>query len=68
MDRDCNKCIHHTTGTCSAFNCEFATADDVRNKAIDDFVKAVEDAELVFVDGMFKLEELAEQLKAGDNS
>lgn len=68
MNRDCNKCIHHTTGTCSNFNCEFATADDVRNKAIDDFVKAVEDAELVFVDGMFKLEELAEQLKAGDNS
>lgn len=68
MDRDCNKCIHHTAGTCSTFNCEFATADDVRNKAIDDFVKAVEDAELVFVDDMSKLEELAEQLKAGDNS
>ena len=34
MDRDCNNCIHHMTGSCSKFNCDFVTVDDVRNKAI----------------------------------
>lgn len=31
MDRDCNKCIHHTSGSCSAWECTGTkTVDDVR--------------------------------------
>ena len=68
MDRDCKNCVYHSSGSCSQWDCNFTTTNDVRNKAIDNFTKAVEDAGLIFVDDMFKLEELAEQLKAGDNS
>lgn len=65
MDRDCNKCVHHTAGTCSTFNCEFATADDVRNKAIDDFVNLFK-SKTTMENNL--VEEIAEQLKAGGDS
>ena len=74
MDRDCNNCIHHMTGSCSKFNCDFVTVSDVRNKAIDDFAKAITarltDAiypeDVVSMTNLIK--EIAEKLKAGDNS
>ena len=29
MDRNCDKCIHHTTGSCSKWTCEFKSVADV---------------------------------------
>lgn len=43
--RDCNKCIHHTSGSCSSFDCKMQTVEDVakeaREKAITEFVAKV---------------------------
>ena len=41
MDRDCNNCIHHTSGACSSWDCEMMTVEDYRNKAIDEFAEKV---------------------------
>ena len=41
MNRDCKKCIYHTSGMCSKWECEMTTLEDYRNKAIDEFVKKV---------------------------
>ena len=70
MNRDCKNCVHHSSGSCSRWNCEFATVDDVRNKAIDDFVKAIDEAdrEDCLVDDMLRIEQIAEQLKTGGNA
>lgn len=41
MDRECNKCIHHTSGMCSSWDCKMQTVDDVkkeaREKVIEEF-------------------------------
>ena len=45
MDRECNKCIHHTSGMCSSWDCKMQTVEDLkretREKAIDDFVETL---------------------------
>ena len=65
MDRDCDKCVYHTAGSCSKFDCEFTTVADIRNKAIDDFEEAIdkEDREEPLVLDMCTIEEIAERLK-----
>lgn len=70
MNRDCKNCVYHSSGSCSKWDCEFTTVDDVRNKAIDDFVEAIdkEDREEPLILDMYTIKEIAEQLKAGDNS
>lgn len=74
MDRDCNNCIHHMTGSCSKFNCDFVTVDDVRNKAIDEFAKAIISrlTDAIYPEDVASMtnliKEIAEQLKAGGNS
>lgn len=39
MDRDCDKCVYHTSGSCSKWECDFTTISDIRNKTIDDFIE-----------------------------
>lgn len=39
--RDCNKCIHHISGSCSAWECEMQTLEDYRNKVIDEFAERI---------------------------
>lgn len=41
MDRDCNKCINHTSGMCSSWDCKMQTVDDVKNEAVKEYVEAV---------------------------
>ncbi len=45
MDRECNKCIHHTGGSCSSFECNMQTLEErdkeVRGKAIEEFAEAL---------------------------
>lgn len=71
MDRDCKNCVYHSSGSCSQWDCNFTTTNDVRNKAVDDFVKVVKKHdwnirnrnENEFIYGA--IDEIAEQLKAG---
>lgn len=37
--RDCNKCIHHISGSCSAWDCEMQTLEEYRNEVIDEFAE-----------------------------
>lgn len=74
MNRDCKNCVYHSSGSCSQWDCNFTTTNDVRNKAIDDFVKVVKKHnwnirnrnENEFIYGA--IDEIAEQLKAGGNT
>lgn len=65
MNRDCKNCVYHSSGSCSKWACEFTTVDDVRNKAIDDFVNLFK-SKTTMENNL--VEEIAEQLKAGGNA
>lgn len=43
--RDCNKCIHHISGSCSAWKCDMQTLEDYRNKVIDEFAERLKSDE-----------------------
>lgn len=40
-ERNCDKCIHHTIGNCDSWDCKMQTVDDVKNEAVNEYVKAV---------------------------
>lgn len=67
--RDCNKCIHHISGSCSAWECEMQTLEDYRNKVIDEFAERLHlkiTAEIDdCADELEWIEEIAERMKAG---
>lgn len=77
MDRNCNKCIHHTSGLCSKWDCEMTTLEDYRDKVIDEFAERIKELfkyESAWYKTMYhqrlvidigKIDEIAEQLKAG---
>lgn len=41
MERECNKCIHHTSGMCSSWDCKMQTVDDAKKEAVKEYVEAV---------------------------
>lgn len=45
MDRNCDKCIHHTSGMCDSWECKMQTVDDlkkeVREKTVDEFSEQI---------------------------
>ena len=62
MDRDCDKCVYHTSGSCSKWECDFTTISDIRNRTIDEIAEKI--------GKIFKMKEceiarIAEQMKAG---
>jgi len=71
--RDCNKCIHHTSGSCSSFDCKMQTVEDVvkeaREKAITGFVERLNQYKYGRTNGiyieipLYKLDEIASQMK-----
>ena len=65
--RGCNKCVYHTSGECSQLECNFTPIEDVRNKAIDDFMKK---SEYLLCENLIyqEMEDIAEQLKAGESN
>ena len=76
--RDCNKCIHHISGSCDAWECEMQTLEDYRNKAIDEFAErlksesyngyaTLEDYSEDTIEsvGVEDIVRIAEQMKAG---
>ena len=40
-ERNCNKCIHHTSGMCDSWNCKMQTVEDVKKEAVNEYVKVV---------------------------
>lgn len=71
MNRDCNKCIHHISGKCDAWECDMKTLEDYRDKIIDRFVSRLHwidlDDELgigdILDELMEEIEKIAEKLK-----
>jgi len=71
MNRDCNKCIHHISGKCDAWECDMKTLEDYRDKIIDRFVSRLAwmdlDDELgigdILDELMEEIKEIAEKLK-----
>ena len=41
IERNCNKCIHHTSGMCDSWDCKMQTVEDVKKEAVDEYVKSV---------------------------
>jgi predicted small metal-binding protein len=63
MDRDCKNCVYHSSGSCSQWDCNFTTINDVRNEAIDDTVKAIKKLRAFTVLEEEEIDEMARQLK-----
>ena len=63
--RDCNKCIHHISGSCSAWECEMQTLEEYRNEVIDEFAEKI--FEYCSMSDMNRkmIKQIAEQMKAG---
>ena len=40
-ERNCNKCIHHTSGNCDSWDCKMQTVEDVKKEAVNEYVKVV---------------------------
>ena len=70
MDRDCKNCVYHSSGSCSQWDCNFTTTNDVRNEAIDDTVKAIKKLRAFTILEEEEIDEMARQLKlkAGDKN
>lgn len=70
MDRDCKNCVYHSSGSCSQWDCNFTTTNDVRNEAIDDTVKAIKKLRAFTILEEEEIDEMARQLKlkAGVNA
>ena len=41
MDRNCDKCIHHTSGMCDSWDCKMQTVEDVKKEAVKEYVETV---------------------------
>ena len=40
-ERNCDKCIHHTSGNCDSWDCKMQTVEDVKKEAVNEYVKSV---------------------------
>ena len=40
-ERNCDKCIHHTSGMCDSWNCKMQTVEDVKKEAVNEYMKVV---------------------------
>lgn len=40
-ERNCDKCIHHTSGNCDSWDCKVQTAEDAKKEAVNEYVKTV---------------------------
>ena len=63
MNRDCKNCVYHSSGSCSQWDCNFTTTNDVRNKAIDDTVKAIKKLRAFTILEEEEIDDMARQLK-----
>ena len=69
-ERDCNNCIHHTSGSCDSWECDMQTLEDYRDMFIDEFAIRLKSrlTDAIYqkdVESMTNLiNEIAEQVKA----
>lgn len=64
MDRDCNKCIHHTSGSCSAWECTgTVTVEDVKADAIDEVIDLYNEMHGSLATNVYEFGERLKQLK-----
>ena len=70
MDRDCKNCVYHSSGSCSQWDCNFTTTNDVRNEAIDDTVEAIKKLHAFTILEEEEIDKMARllKLKAGGNA
>ena len=40
-ERNCDKCIHHTSGNCDSWDCNMQTVEDVKKEAVNEYMKVV---------------------------
>ena len=40
-ERNCDKCIHHTSGNCDSWDCKMQTVEDAKKEAVDEYAKVV---------------------------
>ena len=40
-ERNCDKCIHHTSGNCDSWDCKMQTVEDAKKEAVNEYVKLV---------------------------
>ena len=40
-ERNCDKCIHHTSGECDSWDCKMQTVEDVKKEAVNEYTKSV---------------------------
>ena len=40
-ERNCNKCIRHTSGDCDSWDCKMQTVEDVKKEAVNEYAKSV---------------------------
>ena len=40
-ERNCDKCIHHTSGDCDSWDCNMQKVEDVKKEAVNEYVKVV---------------------------
>lgn len=69
MDRNCDKCIHHTSGMCDSWDCKMQTVEDlkkeVREKTIEEFAEACKNHIFCQTFGLHPktIDEIAKELK-----
>ena len=77
MERNCDKCIHHTSGMCDSWDCKMQTVEglkkEVREKTIEEFAERIRDWQKEIyqngkyageLDFLFKhIDEIAKELK-----
>lgn len=63
MNRDCNKCIHHISGKCDAWECDMKTLKDYRDKIIDEFTEQIKKMCKGITIAEKAIDEIAEKLK-----
>jgi hypothetical protein len=69
MNRNCEKCIYHISGNCSAWNCKMTTLEDYKAEVIDRFAEVLRTKIKEEIDDCADelewIDKIAEQLKAG---
>lgn len=68
MDRNCNKCIHHTSGSCSVWECTGTkTVEDVKTDAIDEVIDLYNEMRGSLATNVYEFGERLKQLKEQKN-
>lgn len=54
MERNCEKCIYHISGSCSKWDCEMTTLEDYRKSIIDECLSVMQAKDDVMIKASIK--------------